>query len=450
MRIQELGNRTNSYWDCDSSDSDSEESLVDGSRFGACGGISAAPLNNLNLNSTLSTIAPLTIQNIPVSSSLNPHAQEFVPRTISTSPINNPNTTSALLPIARSCLNIPSSETSSTHNSPTLPTIQRFPGDPGRIQLGFISSFSAHPQPLPHTDPIRMICDTIRFAKEHVLIRTYILSSQEIKQAIIDKASEGIPITLEYDNIRCLEELSHCPNITLICRNQNKILLHKKTVLVDGRHVIISTGNFAEKSLRRDVNCTLRIDCPPLCSLIAQERAGSCRVGNQTITYYPLRKRFTTDVSMLTDIINGAQKKIFLAMNVLSFREILRALEDAHQRGVKLKVIVDSARKRLAYDMMQRAGCTFPLFASTCFGYLHCKLAIVDGRTLITGSPNWSVSGFNTNYEDLIIVRNLGNFTRRDIERLGSFIRNNSELVTAENVDNRLPPFSEAEDRDSQ
>ena len=449
MRIQELGNQLNSYWDCDSSDSDSSESLVDGSRFGACGGITPAPLNDLNSQS-ISTLAPLTIQNIPVSSSLNPNAQEFVPRTLSTAPTNNPNTTSSLLPIASSCLNIPSSETPSTRNSPTLSTIQRFPGDPGRIQQGFISSFSAHPQPLPHTDPIRMICDTIRFAKEHILIRTYILSSWEIKQAIIDKASEGIPITLEYDNIACLEELARCPNITLICRNQNKILLHKKTVLVDGRHVIISTGNFAEKSLRRDVNCTLRIDSKALCSLMANESPGSCVVGNQSITYHPLRKRFTTDISMLTDIIHGAQKKIFLAVNVLSFREILRALEDAHQRGVKLKVVVDAARKRMAYDMMQRAGCTFPLFASTCFGYLHCKLALVDGRTLIIGSPNWSVSGFNTNYEDLIVVQNLGNFTRRDIERFSSFIRNNSELVTAENVDNRLPPFSEAEDRDSQ
>lgn len=449
MRIQELGNRTNSYWDCDSSDSDSSESLVDGSRFGACGGITQAPLNDLNSQS-ISTLAPLTIRNIPAPSSLNPNAQEFVPRTLSTSPINNSNATPSLLPIASSCLNIPVTETPSTRNPQTLSTIQRFPGDPGRIQQYFISAFSAHPQPLPHTDPIRMICDTIRFAKESVIIRTYILSSWDIKQAIIDKASEGVPITLEYDNIACLEELSHCPNITLICRNQNKILLHKKTLLVDGRYVVLSTGNFAEKSLRRDVNLTLRIDSQPLCSLMAQERAGSCRVGNQSITYYPLRKRFTTDISMLTDIINGAQKKIFLAMNVLSFREILCALEDAHRRGVKLKVVVDAARKRLAYDMMLRAGCSFQLFASTCFGYLHCKLALVDGRTLIIGSPNWSVSGMNTNHEDLIIVRDLGNHTRHNIERLSSFIRHNSELVTAENVDNRLPPFTEAEDRDSQ
>ncbi len=448
MRIQELGNQPNSYWDCDSSDSDSSESLVDGSRFGACGGITPAPLNDLNSQS-ISTLAPLTIQNIPAPSSLNPHAQEFVPRTLSTAPTNNQNTTPSLLPIARSCLNIPSSETPSTHNSQTLSTIQRFPGDPGRIQLGFISSFSAHPQPLPHTDPIRMICDTIRIAQDNVIIRTYILSSWDIKQAIIDKASEGVPITLEYDNMACLEELARHPNITLVCRNRNKILLHKKTVLVDGRYVIISTGNFAEKSLRRDVNCTLRIDSSALCSLIEQECAGSCRIGNQFVTYYPLHKRFLIDVSMITEMIRSAQKKIFLAMNVLSFREILRALEEAHQRGVKLKVVVDAARKQLAYDMMQRAGCTFPLYASTCFGYLHCKLALIDGRELIIGSPNWSVSGLNCNYEDLLIVRHLGNHTRHNIERFSSFIRYNSELVTAENVTTRLA-FTEEEDRDSQ
>ena len=449
MRIQELGNQLNSYWDCDSSDSDSEESLVDGSRFGACGGITAAPLNDLN-SQNISTRANLTIQNIPAApSSLNPNALEFVPRTLSTAPISNPNTTPSLLPIASSCLNIPSSETSSTRNSPTLPTIQRFPGDPGRIQQYLISSFSVHPQPQPHTDPIQMICDTIRIAQDNIIIRTYVLSSREIKQAIIDKAKEGVPITLEYDNIACLEELARHPNINLICRNQNKILLHKKTLLVDGRYVIISTGNFAEKSLRRDVNCTLRIDSQPLCSLMASESPGSCRIGNQFVTYYPLRKRFTTDVSMLTNIIHGAQKKIFLAMNVLSFRDILRALEEAYQRGVKVKVVVDAARKLLAYDMMQRAGCTFPLYASTCFGYLHSKLALIDGRELIIGSPNWSVSGLNCNYEDLLIVRHLGNITRRDIERFSSFIRYNSELVTAENVTTRLA-FTEEEDRDSQ
>ncbi|MDD6310057.1 MAG: phospholipase D-like domain-containing protein [Chlamydia suis] len=447
MRIQELGNH-NSYWDCDSSDSDSSESLVDGSSFGACGGISGAPLNDLNSQS-ISTLAPLTIQNIPAPSSLNPHAQEFVPRTISTSPINNQNTTPSLLPIARSCLNIPSSETPSTRNPQTLPTIQRFPGDPGRIQQYLISSFSVHPQPQPHTDPIQMICDTIRIAQDNVIIRTYILSSWDIKQAIIDKASEGVPITLEYDNIACLDEFARFPNITLICRNQNKRILHKKTVLVDGRYVIVSTGNFAEKSLRRDVNCTLRIDSQPLCSLMAQERAGSCRIGNQSVTYYPLHKRFTLDVSMITDMIRNAKKKIFLAVNVLSFRDILRALEDAHQRGVKLKVVVDSARKQIAYEMMQRAGCTFPLCASTCFGYLHCKLALIDGRELIIGSPNWSVSGLNCNYEDLIVIRNLGNHTRHNIERFSSFIRHNSELVTPENVTTRLA-FTEEEDRDSQ
>ncbi|QHP83346.1 phospholipase D-like domain-containing protein [Chlamydia suis] len=447
MRIQELGNQTNSYWDCESSDSDSSESLVDGSRFGACGGIAVAPLNDSN--STLSTLANLTIQNIADSSSLNPNAQEFIPRALSTSPINNLNTTSSLPPIACSFLNIPFNETSSTRNSPTLSTIQRFSEDPGRIQQHFISSFSFHQQ--TNTDPIQMICDTIRFAKDNILIRTYMLSSWDIRQAIIDKAREGVRVRLEYNSISCLEELERCPNITLICRNHNKILLHKKTILVDGRHIIVSTGNFTENSLRRDVNCTLRIDSPALCSLIARECSGSCQLGNQLVTYYSLRKQLTADVNMITDMIRRSKKKIFIAMNVLSYRGILCALETAVQRGVQIMVVVDHARKQLTYDMMQQAGCTFPLFASTCFGYLHCKLGLIDGKHLIIGSPNWSVSGMNSNYEDLIIVQNLCRITRRNIELISSFIRYHSELVTQENVANRLPfiPFTEEEDRNN-
>lgn len=445
MRIQELGNH-NSYWDCESSDSDSEESLVDGSHFGACGGITPAPLNDLN--STLSTLANLTIQNIPAPSSLNPNAQEFVPRTLSTAPINNPNTTPSLLPIARSCLNIPSSETPSTHNSQTLSTIQSFPGDPGRIQLGFISSFSAHPQAQPNTAPIQIlaqecghdlteeICKAIRSAQNNIRIKIYSLSSRTILQALAEKASEGVSVWIHYQLIQNHEPfgLDKHPLVRLQPNTKTHTnLLHKKEIIIDQKLAILGSANFTHGALTGDVNCLLKVQSTELCRLMKQNRSGDCLVGERHCRYLSLYRLGPDGSREIIQLIDKAERSIRLMMFVLSHERILQALDRAHRRGVEVEIIVDTQQRKATFDILQKLRSDIKIFEGTTCGLVHCKMCIVD-NTLIVGSVNWSTKGFLHNTENLFFTPQLSPQEHASLSQIWYQTLAHSTLITPENV----------------
>ena len=438
MRIQELGNHLNSYWDCDSSDSDSEESLVDGSHFGACGGITQAPLNNLNLNSTLSTLAPLTIRNIAASSSLNPNAQEFIPRTLSTSPINTPNATPSLLPIASSCLNIPVTETPST--------IQRFPGDPGRIQQHPISSFSPHPQ--PNTAPIQIlarecghdlteeICSAIRSAQNNIRIKIYSLSSRAVLRALAEKASQGVSVWIHYQLIQNHEPfgLDKHPLVRLQRNTKTHTnLLHKKEIIVDQKLALLGSANFTYGALTGDVNCLVKVLSPELCRLMKQNRSGDCPVGERNCRYLSLYRLGPDAAPEIIRHIDNANRSIRLMMFVLSHEGILQALDRAHRRGVEVEIIVDTQQRKATFDMLQKLNSDIKIFEGTTCGLVHCKMCIVDD-TLITGSVNWSNKGFLHNTENLFILSQLSPQEHASLSQIWYQTLAHSELVTSENV----------------
>ena len=438
MRIQELGNHLNSYWDCDSSDSDSEESLVDGSHFGACGGITQAPLNNLNLNSTLSTLAPLTIRNIAASSSLNPNAQEFIPRTLSTSPINTPNATPSLLPIASSCLNIPVTETPST--------IQRFPGDPGRIQQHPISSFSPHPQ--PNTAPIQIlarecghdlteeICSAIRSAQNNIRIKIYSLSSKTILRALAEKASEGVPVWIHYQLIQNHEQcgLDKHPLVRLQPNTKTHTnLQHKKELIIDQKLAILGSANFTHGALTGDVNCLVKVLSPELCRLMKQNRSGDCPVGERNCRYLSLYRLGPDAAPEIIRHIDNANRSIRLMMFVLSHEGILQALDRAHRRGVEVEIIVDTQQRKATFDILQKLRSDIKIFEGTTCGLVHCKMCTVD-NTLIVGSVNWSNKGFLHNTENLFFIPQLSPQELDSVHRIWEQTLAHSTLITPENV----------------
>ena len=438
MRIQELGNHLNSYWDCDSSDSDSEESLVDGSHFGACGGITQAPLNNLNLNSTLSTLAPLTIRNIAASSSLNPNAQEFIPRTLSTSPINTPNATPSLLPIASSCLNIPVTETPST--------IQRFPGDPGRIQQHPISSFSPHPQ--PNTAPIQIlarecghdlteeICSAIRSAQNNIRIKIYSLSSRAVLRALAEKASQGVSVWIHYQLIQNHEPfgLDKHPLVRLQRNTKTHTnLLHKKEIIVDQKLALLGSANFTYGALTGDVNCLVKVLSPELCRLMKQNRSGDCPVGERNCRYLSLYRLGPDAAPEIIRHIDNANRSIRLMMFVLSHEGILQALDRAHRRGVEVEIIVDTQQRKATFDMLQKLNSDIKIFEGTTCGLVHCKMCTVD-NTLIVGSVNWSNKGFLHNTENLFFIPQLSPQELDSVHRIWEQTLAHSTLITPENV----------------
>ncbi|MEI6217840.1 MAG: phospholipase D-like domain-containing protein [bacterium] len=96
--------------------------------------------------------------------------------------------------------------------------------------------------------------------------------------------------------------------------------------------------------------------------------------------------------------------------------DLVMDLIAAHKRGVKVKVYLDRSESQdqttgkveihdgnaLAHDLLQRAGVDVRYVVPT--QRLHAKLLVIDERTVVDGSANWSFSALTENAESSTMV----------------------------------------------
>ncbi|WP_234745257.1 MULTISPECIES: phospholipase D-like domain-containing protein [Burkholderiaceae] len=100
----------------------------------------------------------------------------------------------------------------------------------------------------------------------------------------------------------------------------------------------------------------------------------------------------------------------------MTYRPLLAALADKARAGVQVTVVVDYGesiandrdgyiRRGLAY--LQRAGAT--VCAVDAYRLTHDKMMVLDGRSVQTGSINYTEAGALHNSEDAVIEWNDAN-----------------------------------------
>ena len=104
-------------------------------------------------------------------------------------------------------------------------------------------------------------------------------------------------------------------------------------------------------------------------------------------------------------LLQNAEKNIDVAVFFLTHKGIAADLIAAHQRGVKVRVIMDATAAKNGYtkhELIRAAG--IPLKIETWGGKMHMKSGIIDGEHLIVGSMNWTSAGTRTNDENTLII----------------------------------------------
>ncbi|MDX9720298.1 MAG: phospholipase D-like domain-containing protein [Myxococcota bacterium] len=106
----------------------------------------------------------------------------------------------------------------------------------------------------------------------------------------------------------------------------------------------------------------------------------------------------------IVGLINGARRAIDVAVFTISDDAIARALLDAQQRKVKLRIVSDDEKSQdLGSDIAQfeRAGIAVRTDRSA--GHMHHKFAIFDETQVLTGSYNWTRSAATQNEENIVV-----------------------------------------------
>ena len=255
-------------------------------------------------------------------------------------------------------------------------------------------------------------------------------------------------------------------------------LMHHKFIVVDQSLVITGSANFTASGLHGDANAArtrgnvnhlIRLHSDELAALFRDEfrrlwgdgpggeadsRFGiskasngvqTARVGDSRVEvlFAPHRRRDPNHgLSWIGQQLQSAQHSIDLALFVFSAQTLANTLQERMEAGVSIRLIADPGfASRSFSEVLDLLGVALPdrdckleagntPFNNPLKGVgtprlargdkLHHKFAVIDNKTVITGSFNWSPSAAHTNDETLLVIHSpqLAQHFTREMNRL--------------------------------
>ena len=255
-------------------------------------------------------------------------------------------------------------------------------------------------------------------------------------------------------------------------------LMHNKFLVIDGHTVITGSANLTWSDIHGDfstlesqgnANHLLQIESPAVAQIYRQEFARMWGRGKPATRQFGLKKPYrpaqtvklaqsqiTVQFSPIStklpwsQSVNGligrsltqAQHQIDLALFVFSDQQLSNLLEVRQAKGVQIRALIEPSFAYRDYseglDMLgvALAGAKCHLEASNhpwkhpiatvgvpqlpAGDLLHHKFGVIDRRTVITGSQNWSEAANHSNDENLLVIQSptVAAHFEREFERL--------------------------------
>jgi len=110
---------------------------------------------------------------------------------------------------------------------------------------------------------------------------------------------------------------------------------------------------------------------------------------------------------ILVKLYNEASTSLDIAIYSLTHPDIVKAIGDAKQRGVQVRVITDSdsatgnTQKHAVNDLLNLG---IPVKVNLHSGLMHLKMSVIDGKTATIGSYNYTLSASQQNDEVMAVV----------------------------------------------
>ena len=255
-------------------------------------------------------------------------------------------------------------------------------------------------------------------------------------------------------------------------------LMHHKFLVIDKATVITGSANLTSSGLHGDagrpasrgnVNHLLRIHSPELALVFREEfaqmwgdgpdgeedsrfglqkarkRPQTVQVGDIRVDVlfspHPKRDR-DHGLNLLAEQLEKARESIDMALFVFSAQQLTNVLRELIEQGVAIRLIADPGfASRSFSEVLDLLGVSLP--DQNCKleagnhpleqglkgigtprlargDKLHHKFAVIDNKTVITGSFNWSPSAAHTNDETLLVIHSsqLAKHFTREMDRL--------------------------------
>ncbi len=255
----------------------------------------------------------------------------------------------------------------------------------------------------------------------------YELQLQKAADTLILQHQKGISVRLVSDsNYEDREAMQSCIRAGIpVVFDEREAFMHNKFCVVDERLVWTGSANLTENDLYRNNNNALLIVSPELAKDYAAEfsemflkkKFGARSPYN---TPYPLLEVSGIAIEcyfspedhpqreILREIAETRTRLDFLAFSFTS-KPIAEAIADRMKDGVQVRGVVEArnaASKDSMDDYLRKQGADVHPDANEY--NLHHKVMILDGKTVITGSYNFSKSAETKNDENVLIIHDAG------------------------------------------
>ena len=285
-------------------------------------------------------------------------------------------------------------------------------------------------------------------ARHHIHLQYYIIENDKIgnqvKEALIKKAQEGVMIRVLYDDVGSwnvknrffkdmkaagIEVFSILKVAFPVFTSKVNYRNHRKVVVIDGEIGYMGGMNIADRyvygnelGLWRDTH--FRITGPGVYGLQASFILDWYAISNQLIkgpNYYPVLQTLTdtkmqvvvcgptsqwrTLMQAFNFCISNAKKYIYIQTPYFLPTDALNlALQTAALGGIDVRLMIpkhsDTKSAKMAtfsyVDKMLKAGVKVYLYKK---GFLHSKLLLIDDMVSCVGSSNFDFRSFEHNFE---------------------------------------------------
>lgn len=268
----------------------------------------------------------------------------------------------------------------------------------------------------PNKQTDKIILSVIESAESSVYIAGYSVSWDKLTEIIAKKQGRV--------DIRVLTDVKTNGIAEDIAKTYDTSgLFHPKFITIDGDKVFTGSGNFTDNGLHLHHNHFLFIQDKNIANFFNQQflvwweevsadikdnkpkkLKGSSSEIYQDEIYKICFSPGTDGESVIIQEISKAKKTIHFAHYRLASEEIAKAVVGRKLAGVKVNGIMDASGIEPYSVFYPLSDYSCALKRSNLAGFLHDKLFIIDGETVVTGSYNPTVSA-KKNQECIIVIK---------------------------------------------
>jgi mitochondrial cardiolipin hydrolase len=124
-------------------------------------------------------------------------------------------------------------------------------------------------------------------------------------------------------------------------------------------------------------------------------------------SHHPQALFFPSDHALdrLVEILDNTRRTMDICVFTVTHDRLSRAVELAHRRGVKVRLLTDDDKAMdRGSDVIDLNQAGIPVRTDHSSAHMHHKFALLDNRTLVTGSFNWTRSAERENQENLLLT----------------------------------------------